>query len=127
VQYGFQLQWIWHIPGSKNRPVGVRTPVELGGNKRGGNQGNKTQVVAFALLESLPGTGYHCFMDNLFVSTRFLEFLRTKGYGATGTCRINAGVITELIKWKQSDKGDNLPWGSSIEIPTKSSKVKQVG
>jgi hypothetical protein len=86
----------------------VKTPVELGGTKRDKNQGNKTQAIAFQLLESLLGTGYYCFMDNLFISTRFLEFLRTKGYGATGICRTNTGIISELLEWKQSDKGDRL-------------------
>jgi Transposase IS4 len=76
----------------------VKTPVELSSTKRDGSQGNKTQAVAFQLLESLLGTGYYCFMDNLFISTRFLEFLRTKDYGATGIYYTNTGVISELLE-----------------------------
>jgi hypothetical protein len=108
AQQGFQLLWNWHIPGENNGPVGVKTPVELGGTKAQGKGGNKTQAVAFKLLERLPGKGYHCFMDNLFISERFLEFLRSEGYGATGTCRSNAGVITELLDLKKQDQGDKL-------------------
>jgi hypothetical protein len=78
--------------------VEVKTLVELDSIKRDRSQGNKTQVVAFQLLESLLGTGYYCFMDNLFISTRFLEFLRTKGYSTTNICRTNTGVISELLE-----------------------------
>lgn len=127
AQYGFILQWFWHIPGEKNGPVGVKTPVELGGSKRDGNRGNKTQAVAYELLKSLPGGGYHCFMDNLFCSTRFLDFLRSKGYGATGTCRTNAGLHADMIQWKNSDKGDILPWGTTKLCPTKNRKVLHLG
>jgi hypothetical protein len=119
--------WNWHKPGEKNGPVGVKTPVELGGTKRDGKGGNRTQAVVLKLLERLPGKGYHCFMDNLFVSERFLEFLRSKGYGATGTCRTNSGVITELIDLKKKDKGDTIPWGTLRAMPTRSGKVIQVG
>ena len=47
-------------------------------------------------------------MNNLFISERFLEFLRKQGYGTTGTYRTNSRVITELIDLKNSDKGDKL-------------------
>ena len=82
---GFLLIFILHIPGEGNGPVGVRTPYQLGGTKKKGKGGNKTQAVAYELLQRLPGKGYHVFVDNLFTSTRFLEFLRAEGYGATGT------------------------------------------
>jgi hypothetical protein len=54
AQRGFLLCWNWHVPGVKNGPVGVKTPVELGGTKRVGNGGNKTQVVALHLIKRLP-------------------------------------------------------------------------
>jgi hypothetical protein len=76
----------------------VKTPIELSSTKRDRSQGNKTQAVAFQLLESLLGTGYYCFIDNLFISTRFLEFFRTKGYGTTGIYRTNTGIISELLE-----------------------------
>jgi hypothetical protein len=55
---GFLWSWIWHIPGEGNGPVGIKTPTALGGTKRDGNRGNKTQAAALALLERLPGKGY---------------------------------------------------------------------
>jgi hypothetical protein len=40
------------------------------------NGGNKTQVVVLYLIKRLPkppkGSGYHVYLDNLFVSTRFV-------------------------------------------------------
>jgi Transposase IS4 len=57
--------------------------------------------MVFSLLERFPGKGYHYFMDNLFISERFLEFLRKQGYGATGICRTNSRIITELIDLKK--------------------------
>jgi hypothetical protein len=57
-----------------------------------------TQTIAFQFLESLPGTGYYCFINNLFISIRFLEFFRTKGYGITSIYRINTRIISELLE-----------------------------
>jgi hypothetical protein len=81
----------------------VKTPVELDRSKAQGKGGNKTQAVAYELLERLPGKGYYCFMDNLFISENFLEFLRSNSYSTTGTCCTNTGVITELIDLKKKD------------------------
>jgi len=56
--------------------VGVRTPRELGGTIKAGNGGNKTQAVVLHLIKRVPkppeGSGYHVYLDNLFVSTRFI-------------------------------------------------------
>jgi hypothetical protein len=101
----------------------VKTPIELGGTKQDRNNRNKTQAIAFSLLEYLPGKGYYCFMDNLFISERFLEFLRKQGYSATGIYRTNSRVITELIDLKKSNKGDKLLYGTLKALPTKSRKV----
>lgn len=46
----FLFCWNWHVPGAKNGPVGVRVPVELGGSKKTGKGGNKTQAVVTSLL-----------------------------------------------------------------------------
>jgi hypothetical protein len=86
----------------------VKTPVELSRTKRDGNNRNKTQAIAFSFLERLLGKGYYYFMDNLFISKRFLEFLRKQGYNITSICRINSRVIIELIDLKKSNKGDKL-------------------
>ncbi len=91
AERGFLLVWNWHIPGLKNGPVGVRTPVALGGTKGDGNKGNKTQAVVLHLINRLPkplkGSSYHLFLDNLFVSTKFVEYARSQGVAVTGTCR----------------------------------------
>ena len=86
----------------------MKTPIELNRTKKDSRGRNKTQVVAFSFLERLPGTGYCYFLDNLFVSERFLEFLRSKNYGATRIYRINTRVISELIDLKKQDQGDKL-------------------
>ena len=61
--------------------MGVRTPRELGGTIKGGNGRNKTQVVVLYLIKRLPkppeGSGYHVYLNNLFVSTRFVQYARS--------------------------------------------------
>ena len=57
-----------------------------------------------------------------------MELLRSHGFGATGTCRTNAGVISELIDIKKNDKGPNeMLWGTLIEMPIASGLVNQCG
>ncbi len=50
AQRGFLICWNWHVPGIKNGPVGVRTPCELGGTKKEGKGGNKTQAIVLHLI-----------------------------------------------------------------------------
>jgi hypothetical protein len=131
AQRGFMLKWVWHRPGKKNGPIGVKTPKELGGTKTG-KGGNKTQAVVVHLLEQLPRRdppyAYHVYLDNLFVSEKLLELLRSLGYAATGTCRTNSGVLSELIELKSKDRGQNeMPWGTLHAFPTESNQVNQVG
>jgi hypothetical protein len=104
----------------------VKILIELGGTKKDKNNRNKTQAVAFSLLEHLPRKEYYCFIDNLFISERFLEFLRKQRYSATGICYTNSRVITELIDLKNSNKRNKLLWGILKALPTKSGKVIQV-
>jgi hypothetical protein len=57
-----------------------------------------------------------------------MKVLRARGFGATGTCRTNSGVISELVDIKKNDKGINeLPWGTLISMPTASNLVNQCG
>jgi hypothetical protein len=123
--------WNWHIPGIKNGPVGVRTPYELGGTKRDGNRGNKTQAVVLHLLKRLPtppsGSGYYIFLDNLFVSTKFVQYARSQGIAVTGTCRTTSGIITELLELYKSDKKDAIPWGKTYSFYTPNGEVCQIG
>jgi hypothetical protein len=131
AQRGFLIVWNWHIPGVKNGPVGVRIPRELGGTKKAGNGGNKTQAVVLHLLKRLPkppkGTGYHVFLNNLFVSNRFIEYARSQGIAVTGTCRDTGGVIKELLDLKKKDKKDVIPWGETYSMPIESGKVCHIG
>jgi hypothetical protein len=57
-------------------------------------------------LSHAPGFKYHVFLDNLFISTRFIKYARTQGIAITGTCRDTGGVIQELLDLKKSDKKD---------------------
>ena len=97
----------------KNGPVGVPTPKELGGTKKAGNGGNKIQAVVLHLITRLPkplkGSDYHVYLDNLFVSTRFVQYTRSQGVTVTGTCRTDAGVIKELLDLQKIDKKDVIP------------------
>lgn len=127
AQRGFLLRWVWHRPGQKHGPIGIKTPRELGGTKNG-KGGNKTQAVVVYLLDQLPPARYHVYLDNLFTSTKLLELLRSKGYAATGTCRTNSGVLSELVELKKKDKGKGeMPWGTLHAIPTETNQVNQIG
>jgi hypothetical protein len=98
------------VPGVKNGLVGVKTPRELRGTIRAGNGGNKIQAVVLHLIKRLSelpqGSGYHIYLDNLFVFTRMVKYARSQGVGITGTCRDNGGVIQELLDLKKKDKKD---------------------
>jgi hypothetical protein len=131
AQRGFLLVWNWHIPGQKNGPVGVRTPRELGGTIKAGNGGNKTQAVVLHLIKRLPkppkGSGYHVYLDNLFVSTRFVQYARSQGVAITGTCRTTGGVVKELLDLQKSDKKDVIPWGETYSMYTPNGEVCHIG
>ena len=131
AQRGFLLVWNWHIPGQKNGPLGIRTPRELGGTIKAGNGGNKTQAVVLHLIKRLPkppkGSGYHVYLDNLFVSTRFVQYARSQGVAITGTCRTTGGVIKELLDLQKSDKKDVIPWGETYSRYTSNGEVCHVG
>jgi hypothetical protein len=125
AQRAFLLVWNFHIPGKGNGPVGVKTPRELRGTIKEGKGGNKTQAVALSLVERLPKRTYYLWMDNLFTSTKFLELLRKRGFGGTGTCRTSSGVIYELVQIKKDDSNDTIPWGKTYSMPTESNLVCQ--
>ena len=110
AQRGFLIVWNWHIPGQKNGPLGVRTPRELGGTIKARNGGNKIQAVVLHLLNRLPkppqGSGYYVYLNNLFVSTRFIQYARSIGVIVTGIYRDTGEVIQELLDLKKKDKKD---------------------
>jgi hypothetical protein len=101
--------------------------IELGGTKKEGKGRNKTQAVALKLIETLPGTGFHIFIDNLFTSTKFFELLRARGYSATRTCCTKSSVLSELVDMKKGDKKDVIPWGTKVYLSTPSNKELQIG
>jgi hypothetical protein len=84
--------WNWHVPGDKNGPVGVKTSRELGGIIKKGKGGNKTQVVVLYMIGRLQkppkGSGYHVFLDYLFVSTYMVEYACSQDIAITSKCRI---------------------------------------
>ena len=101
----------------------MKTPRELGGNVDS-KGGNKAQAVVLHLLEQLPPARYYVYLDNLFTSYGLMEVLWSRGFGATSTCRTNAGIISELMDIKKNDKGkDELPWGTLISMSTESNLV----
>jgi hypothetical protein len=67
------------------------------------------------------------FLDNLFISTKFVEYARSQGVGITSTCRDNGGVIQELLDLKKKDKSDVIEWGKTYSMPIENGKVCQVG
>ena len=83
------------------------TPRELGGTKQG-KGGNKTQAIVVKLMKQLPRINYHLWVDNLFTSIRFLEYMRTLGYGVIGTVRLNGGILPELLEMAKKDTGNKL-------------------
>jgi Transposase IS4 len=119
------------VPGQKNGPLGIKTPRELGGTIKAGKGGNKTQAVVLHLIKRLPkppkGSGYHVYLDNLFVSTRMVEYARSQGVGITGTCRDTGGVIQELLDLKKKDKSDVIEWGTTYSMPIENGLVCHVG
>lgn len=127
ADHGFFMVWCFHRPGRNNGPLGVLVPKELGG-KTTGKTGNKTQAVVAHLISQLPKATYHLFLDNLFVSRTFLEYMRKLGHGVTGTCRPNSGIHKQLVELKAKDKGKTeMEWGTVISIPSESCLVAQVG
>jgi hypothetical protein len=120
AQDGYILAWLWHM--KKKGPLGIpRIPKELGNNKT-------AAVVPFLLnlLPKIPGFQYVVWLDNLFTSTNLLNYLRTLGYGATGTCRTNSGICQDFVDKKTKDsKVDNISWGSTFQEPTTNNHIVQ--
>jgi hypothetical protein len=115
------------VPRVKNGPVGVHILPKLGGTKKARKGGNKTQAIVLHLISRLPklspGFSYHVYLNNLFVSTKFVEYAYIQGIIITGICRDIEGVIQELLNLKKSDKKDIIKWGTTYSMPTKTGKV----
>jgi hypothetical protein len=89
------------------------------------------QAVVLHLIKRLPippqGSGYHAFLDNSFISTRFVKYARSQGIRVTGTYRDKEGINKELLKLKKEDKRDIIPWEETYSIPILIGKVCHVG
>jgi len=119
------------VPKIKNSLVRVRILHELKGSIKDKKGGNKTQVVVLHLIGRLQrpllGFTYHVYLDNLFVSTKFVEYARAQGIAVICTCKNIRGVIQELLDLKKSDKKDIIEWGITYSMLTETSKVCQIG
>lgn len=116
---GYFLGWIFHvnnvgplgIPYPKNQPS-RRLPHNASPAEIALKALNDTQKAVVQLVRQLPHQPYHLFMDNLFNTPKFLVFLRNyQGCGATGTARLNNGVLKTFADLKREDASrDNIPW-----------------
>ncbi len=61
--------------------------------------------------------------DNLFVSTKFVQYARSQGVAVTGTCRTNAGIFKELLELYKRDKKDVITWGETHSLYTPNGEV----
>jgi hypothetical protein len=82
------------------------------------------------LLGKLPtrpkDSPYVVWLDNLFGSTKLLNYLRSLGYGCTATARTNSGICKEFVAKKQLDKkADIEPWGTLYQAPTIDNTILQ--
>ncbi|RKK30578.1 hypothetical protein BFJ66_g16247 [Fusarium oxysporum f. sp. cepae] len=89
---------------------------------------NPTQAVVVALVNLLPTSTYHVFLDNLFSSCDLFRRLRQRGHGATGTARKNCGIYKPLVKLKAIDNtaAGSLEFNVVKAIPTADNKVNQI-
>lgn len=85
------------MPRVKNRLVGVYILLELRGTKKARKGGNKTQAIVLHLISRLLKLSfsflYHIYLDNLFVSTKFVKYAYAQGIVVTGICKDIRGVI----------------------------------
>jgi hypothetical protein len=94
----------------------------------GGHRASGFTCTRWTLITTTTTTTTTTTIDNLFVTNNFCEVMYDRGYGVTGTCRTNSGVISELVKMKKGDKGrGEMPWGEVHTFPSPSGKVMHVG
>lgn len=80
---------------------------------------NSTQSVVIVLINLLPKSTYHVFVDNPFSSPGLFLSLRQHGHGATGTVRPNCGIFKSLIirRIYQGNQGLNSMRSGSYQHP----------
>ena len=89
---------------------------------------NSTQSVVIVLINLLPNSIYHVFVDNLFSSPDLFLSLRQHGQGATGTARPNCGIFKELVDAKRNDKSgkSGFKFNEIKVIPTPDNQVESL-
>ncbi|KAM6513535.1 hypothetical protein FALCPG4_18959 [Fusarium falciforme] len=89
---------------------------------------NSTQSVVIALINLLPESTYHVFVDNLFSSPDLFRSLRQHGHGATGTARPNCGIYKGLADAKKADKAgkSGFQFNEIKVIPTADNQANQI-
>jgi hypothetical protein len=122
-----QLGYILNVIYYQNRkgPIGSKAPK--------GSGINPTQGVVVNLLQSLrkpptrPSFHYCVWLNNLFVSTTLLSYLRKLGYGAVGTARTNSGICKEFVAKKKAEQSNQKisKWGDLWQAPTIDNLVLQ--
>jgi hypothetical protein len=87
---------------------------------------NSTQSVVIALINLLPISTYHVFVDNLFSSPDLFRSLRQHGHGATGTARPNCGIYKGLVEAKKAHKAgkSGFQFNEIKVIPTADNQVR---
>lgn len=123
AQLGYILNIIFHQNGKG--PIGSKAPK--------GSGINPTQAVVVSLLQNLrkppigPSFRYCVWLDNLFVSTTLLSYLRKLGYGAAGTARTNSGICKEFVAKKKAEQSNQYisRWGELWQAPTIDNLVLQ--
>ena len=61
--------------------------------------------VVMSLVSGLEQKGYHVFTDNFYSSPTLYNDLRSNGFDATGTVRINRKGLSDEYKQKKLSKG----------------------
>lgn len=108
AQAGILLRWLWHMPGSGVvLPNGVTAviPDELNPETEEPDPDTHitpTQSVVIHLLNLLPESTYHVYLDNLFSSPALFTRLRDMGHCASGTCRVGCGIHEDLVHQKKN-------------------------
>ena len=65
AQSNFLITWNYHTPGEGKGPINTQTPRELGGSKKDGKGGNKTQAVVAKMMAQLPQPGESEYLPEL--------------------------------------------------------------
>jgi hypothetical protein len=84
-------------------------------------ENNSSAVIAY-FIEYIPQASYIIYLDNLFTNVKFLQYIRERGVGITGTCIAKSSILKKFIKIKAKDaKKDEILWGTLYHKPSANS------